>query len=77
VVAAAHGGLPDVVEDGVSGILVAPGDATALRGALERLVDDPALRARMGEAARLRAQRFSAGEVLPRLERIYETVTSR
>jgi glycosyltransferase involved in cell wall biosynthesis len=60
VVASAVGGLVDAVEDGVTGILVPPRDPKALRAALERLLDDPDLRRRLGEAARERAQeRFS------------------
>ena len=60
VVASAVGGLLDLVEDGVTGLLVPPGDPIALRAALERLLGDPALRERMGAAARERArERFS------------------
>jgi type III pantothenate kinase len=60
VVASAVGGLLDAVEDDVTGLLVPPRDAAALRAALERLLADPALRARLGDAARTRARdRFS------------------
>ena len=60
VVASAVGGLTDAVEDEVTGLLVAPGDPDALRGAIERLLDDADLRARLGEAGRQRArERFS------------------
>jgi len=52
VVASRVAGIPDVVTDGVDGILVPPGDAAALAGALTRLAGDPALRARLGAAAR-------------------------
>ncbi len=52
VVATAVGGLLDAVEDEVTGILVPPGDAGALRSALERLLADAALRRRLGDAAR-------------------------
>ena len=54
VVAPAAGGPLDLVEDGVTGFLVAPGDRDALRTAVGTLVADPALRARFGEAARRR-----------------------
>ncbi len=56
VVASAVGGLLDAVEDGVTGLLVPPGDAGALRSALERLLFDSALRRRLGETARERAK---------------------
>jgi glycosyltransferase involved in cell wall biosynthesis len=56
VVAAAVGGLVDAIEDGVNGLLVPPGDAGALRAALERLLEDPDLRRRLGEAGRQIAQ---------------------
>jgi glycosyltransferase involved in cell wall biosynthesis len=60
VVASAVGGLTDAVEDGVTGLLVPPGDVAALRAAIERLLGDPALRARLGAAGRERAPRFGA-----------------
>jgi len=55
VVATPVGGLADAVVDGETGLLVQPGDIGALRSALERLLRDPALRKRLGDAARLRA----------------------
>lgn len=55
VIAAAAGGLPDVVEDGVSGLLVPAGDADALRRAAERLFANAAERERLGRAGRRRA----------------------
>jgi glycosyltransferase involved in cell wall biosynthesis len=61
VVATAVGGLLDAVEDGVSGLLVPPGDVAALRGALERLLTDESLREQLGDAARERALSWSAG----------------
>ena len=57
VVASGTGGIPELLEDGVDGLLVPPGDQAALTGALERLVFDPALRARLGAAARSRVLR--------------------
>jgi glycosyltransferase involved in cell wall biosynthesis len=55
VVASAVGGLPEVVEDGVSGMLFKSGDATALAAALIDLATNPARRAAAGAAARRRA----------------------
>src|SRR5690349_1770364 len=57
VVASAVGGSPEVVEDGVTGILVPRGDAVALAAAVVRLLRDPEARARMGAAATERAAR--------------------
>ena len=45
-------GVPEMVDDGVTGLLVEPDDPVALAGALDRLLADPALRAQMGEAGR-------------------------
>ncbi|MFH1496622.1 MAG: glycosyltransferase family 4 protein [Verrucomicrobiota bacterium] len=55
VVAHAIGGVPEAVQDGVTGLLVPPDDLAALTGALARLIRDPALRAALGEAGRERA----------------------
>jgi glycosyltransferase involved in cell wall biosynthesis len=54
VVATRVAGVGELVEDGASGLTVPPGDATALAEAIDRLLADPALRARMGEAGRAR-----------------------
>ncbi len=47
VVASAAGGIPEFVHDGENGLLFGPGDETALTGALERMLDDDALRTRL------------------------------
>jgi glycosyltransferase involved in cell wall biosynthesis len=54
VVAAAVGGIPELVRDGVDGLLVPPGDPVALAGAIDRLIADPALAARLGASGRAR-----------------------
>src|SRR5919204_317102 len=51
VVASAVGGIPEFVEDGVTGLLVEPGDVAGLRAAIERLLADPELRRRPRRAA--------------------------
>ena len=51
VVGSAVGGVPDVVRDGVDGLLVPPGDAPALQTALDLLMSDEELRRRLGQAA--------------------------
>jgi glycosyltransferase involved in cell wall biosynthesis len=59
VVASSVGGVPEVVVDGETGYLVPPGDPRSLAGAIERLLDDSALRRRLGAAGRIRvAERF-------------------
>jgi N-acetyl-alpha-D-glucosaminyl L-malate synthase BshA len=71
-VATRVGGIPEVVEDGISGLLVPPGDAAGLARAVEALISDPARRAAMGAAAQHRAtDRFSADVIVPRYEAIY------
>ncbi len=62
VVATAVGGLLDAVEHGVTGLLVPPRDARALRRALERLLGDGDLRRRLGEQARERARALFSWE---------------
>jgi len=70
VVASAVGGLRDAVDDEVTGLLVPPND---LRGALERLLDDADLRARLGAAAREKAVReFSFDSAADALVAAYE-----
>jgi glycosyltransferase involved in cell wall biosynthesis len=58
VVATRLGGLAEVVDDGVTGVLVPPGDAGALAEAIEALANDTERRATMGAAGRERAQRL-------------------
>jgi glycosyltransferase involved in cell wall biosynthesis len=54
VVASAHGGLVEIVQDGVTGFLVPPSDPPALAAAIVKLAEDPALRRRLGDAGRQR-----------------------
>jgi glycosyltransferase involved in cell wall biosynthesis len=74
-VATAVGGVPELVEDGVTGLLAPPGDRGALAAALGRLVGDPGLAARMGRAARARAEeRFSVRRQVDRLLALWATL---
>lgn len=59
VVAHNIGGVPDAVTDGVTGLLVPPGDLPALTAAFARLIADPALREKMGAAGRRHAFTYS------------------
>jgi glycosyltransferase involved in cell wall biosynthesis len=56
VVASAVGGVPELVDDGETGVLVPPGDPAALAAALARLAAEPALRERLGAAGRRHAE---------------------
>ncbi len=74
-VATRVGGIPEVVDDGVSGLLVAPHDVDGLARAVERLIGDPAARAALGRAARETArERFSADRIVPRYVELYRRV---
>lgn len=65
-------GCRDVVQDGVSGVLVPPRDSVALGAALKRLIEEPKLRAQMGRAARRIAEAdFDATNVARETARIY------
>jgi glycosyltransferase involved in cell wall biosynthesis len=73
VVATAVGATPELIEDGVHGLLVPPDDPVRLARAIARLLDDPALARRLGEAARRRArQRYSREAMVRRFEDFYE-----
>ena len=62
VVATAVGGLPDMVVDGETGLLVPPGDRRALRAAIDRLLADSELRRRLGANARARIEELCGWE---------------
>lgn len=74
VIATRVGGIPDIISDGESGILVPPGEAPALREAMQRLLNDAQLCERMGMAARQRVKAFQAQTVVSRIEKIYENL---
>lgn len=75
VIGTRPGGHEDIIEDGVSGLLVAAGDADALTAALRLLLNDPDLRARMELAAVVRAQAFTTEAVMSAmLETYHRTV---
>jgi len=74
VVSTRTGAIPEYLTDGLHGLLVAPGDATALAGAIARLVADPELRLRLGAAAHRRAQEYDWSVVGNRLRDLYASV---
>ena len=72
VVSSAVGGMPESVRDGVTGLLVPPCDPPALAAALQRLLDDPALRARLGEQGRrIVEQEFNTDAMIEGNLRVY------
>ena len=74
-VASRVGGIPEVMEDGATGLLVPFGDLPALVSAVEGLIRDPRRRAELGHGAQRRArQRFSAEVIVPQYEELYRRV---
>lgn len=72
VIATAVGGVPEMVEDGITGILVPPRDSESLTQAILQLATAPKLREKMGDAAIERAkERFDIGNTVARYERLY------
>lgn len=75
VVATRIGGVPEVVEHGVTGLLVEPGDVAGLADAVVSLLQDPALRRRLGEAGRRRAEeRFDQRRLVARMQGAYREI---
>jgi N-acetyl-alpha-D-glucosaminyl L-malate synthase BshA len=69
------GGIPEVVTDQITGLLVPPGDASALARAVESLIQDPPRRAAMGQAGQQSAlSKFSAETIVPQYEALYRRV---
>ena len=72
VVATRTGAVPDIVEDGRSGVLVQPEDAASLAAGIARLLDDPAAAARMGQDAQARVREaFSLDRMTDQIEAVY------
>ena len=78
IVATTAGGIPEIVEDGVNGLLVPPRDAAALAAAIVRALKDQSLRARMGEAGFARVQeRFTVERMVEQTAGVYSSVAGR
>lgn len=78
IVASAVGGIPELIEDGVHGLLVPPEDPSQLAAAIERLLDDPSLAERLGAAAKRRQRaEFDLDVVVERLQRLYTDLYMR
>jgi L-malate glycosyltransferase len=74
-VATSVGGIPEVIADNVTGRLATAGNADALARAVESLIQDPARRRALGQAAQLRArENFSAAKIVSAYEQLYRRV---
>jgi len=76
VVASRAGGLPEVVDDGVNGILEPVGSVEAMGRRAVELLRDPARHTAMSQAAVVKAREFSADRVVPMYEELYREVVS-
>ena len=75
VVGTQVGGIPDIIASGVNGLLVPPGDAAALAGAIVELVSDPDRRRVMGTAGqRMVLDRYSADRMVEELKNLYSNL---
>ena len=73
IVATNVGGLPEIIDDGVTGLLVPPRDPKALAVAITRLLEQPGLRKQLGQAARARVEReFTWDRVATKTSTAYE-----
>ena len=77
IVATAVGGTPEILEDGLSGLLVPPRDPAALSAAIEGLAADPAARSRLGAAASIRARAFTPDVLAEATLSLYGSLTRR
>jgi glycogen synthase len=76
IVASRTGGIPDVIEDGVNGMLVPPGDPEALARAIDRLLADRDLARQLSEGAQERAKDYDWEVLAERVLRVYQGVTA-
>jgi glycosyltransferase involved in cell wall biosynthesis len=75
VVASRVGGIPDIVDDGVNGFLVTPGNVEELADAIEKLLGNNKMAVRMGNAGRERLRReFSAEFMVQAIENVYRSL---
>jgi glycosyltransferase involved in cell wall biosynthesis len=72
VIASRVGGLREIVDDGTTGLLVAPGDVDELATSIRRVLSDPALAGRMSERAREAADGYRAERMVEGYDRVYE-----
>jgi glycogen(starch) synthase len=76
IVASRTGGIPDVIEDGINGLLVPPGDPHTLAGAIDRVLGTPDLARRLAEAASQRAKEYDWEVLAERVLKVYRELTA-
>jgi glycogen(starch) synthase len=76
IVASRTGGIPDTIDDGVNGLLVAPGDPEVLADVIDRLLADSILARRLGEVARERARDYDWDVLAGRVLVIYRSLVA-
>jgi glycosyltransferase involved in cell wall biosynthesis len=76
VIGTTPGGHGEMITDGRTGLLVPAGETAPLAAAMQRLILDPDLRARLGAAGRKAAEAFSTAAVMPHFEEMYERLAA-
>jgi len=74
IVSSNVGGLPDLIQDGIDGLLVPPNDPQALAAAVRRLLTEPGLAPRISENARKKAEQYNWSVILPQWEVLFQNV---
>jgi glycosyltransferase involved in cell wall biosynthesis len=77
IIGTAIGGTTEMITDGQTGLLVPPGDVSAMATAMQQLVDNPALCRQLGTAASAYATRFMAQVSVPQFEQLYLRTLNR
>jgi glycosyltransferase involved in cell wall biosynthesis len=77
VIAVSSGGVPEIVQHGVEGLLVAPGDSVGLGRGIAQLSVDEQLRRRLGDAGKRRAASFSLSSHVAEMSSVFDGVTGR
>jgi glycogen(starch) synthase len=76
IVASSTGGIPDLIVDGVNGLLVPPGEPEALARAIDRVLGSPGLARRLGQAARERGRGYDWETLADRVLEVYRNITA-
>jgi glycosyltransferase involved in cell wall biosynthesis len=73
VIGSRIGGIPDLVEDGRSGLLVSPNDPARLAESMYAVMTDHELRSRLSQGAKARSRQFDTAAVIPQIVEVYES----